>query len=102
MLCHQIPEERVEDVTTVEVEGVAGQAVLAVLVERSSGSAELVQGASGHVDLEGFRLQLLLPVSSVTRRPDCAFNIWPFSAMKICPKAYKLYQRELKTLPTTK
>ena len=41
-------------------------------------------------------------MNSVTRRPDCVFNIWPFSAMKICPKAYKLYQSELKTLPKTK
>ena len=32
---------------------------------------------------------------SVTRRPDCVFNIWPFSTMKICPKAYKMYQSEL-------
>ena len=28
-------------------------------------------------------------------------NIWPFTSIKICPKAYKLYQRELKTLPKT-
>ena len=35
---------------------------------------------------------------SVTRRLECIFNIWPFSTMKICPKAYKLSQKELKTL----
>ena len=38
-----------------------------------------------------------LATTSVTRRPDCVFNIWPFSAMKICPKAYKLHQSELET-----
>ena len=41
-------------------------------------------------------------MASVTRRPDCVFNIWPFSTIKICPKAYKLYQNELKTFPKTK
>ena len=34
--------------------------------------------------------------------PDCVFNIWPFTAMKICPKANKLYQSELKILPKAK
>ena len=36
---------------------------------------------------------------SVTRWPDYVFNIWPFTAMKISPKSYKLCQSELKTLP---
>ena len=40
--------------------------------------------------------------TSVTRQPDCVFNIWPFLAMKMGPKAYKLFQSELKTLPKTK
>ena len=28
--------------------------------------------------------------NSVTRRADCFFNIWPFTMMKFCPKAYKI------------
>ena len=34
--------------------------------------------------------------NSVNWWQDCVFNIWPFSVMKICPNAYKLYQIELK------
>ena len=33
--------------------------------------------------------------------PDCVFNFWPFTA-NIFPKAYKLCQSKLKTLPKTK
>ena len=54
-----------------------------------------------HVSTPLVRFQLLT-TGSVTEWPDYGFNIWPFSAMKICPKAYKLYQSELKTLPKTK
>ena len=51
VLGHQVPQERVEDVAAVEVEGVAGQTVLAVLVQRTAGPTELVQWASRHENL---------------------------------------------------
>ena len=39
--------------------------------------------------------------TSVPRWPNWFFNIWPFTTMKICPKAYKLSQSGLTTLPNT-
>ena len=36
---------------------------------------------------------------SVTRWPDCVFNIWPFTAAKICPKAFKLSKVSWKLCP---
>ena len=41
-------------------------------------------------------------ISSVTRWPNCVFNIWPFSLLKMCPIAYKLDQSKLKLLHKTK
>ena len=38
----------------------------------------------------------------MTRWPDCFFNIWPFTTMKFCPKAYKKSQSGVKTLPNIK
>ena len=46
-----------------------------------------------------FFSQVRFVPTSVTRWQDCVFNIWPFTAMNICPKAYKLCQSELKLGP---
>ena len=44
----------------------------------------------------------MLQRTSVTRCLDCFFNIWPFTTMKIYPKAYKKSQNGFTTLPNIK